>query len=339
MLKNVRQFLTPGWVLTAVVAIAFSYLAFTVLAPWQLGKNTATKHRNEQLQHSFEVDPVDVGTLMPKGRGFEEGDEWRRVTAQGSFVPDSRVLLRNRPVNGAPAIQVLDIFAANNGEKYLINRGFVRPAGSDTPAIAPAPTGDLTISGYTRRNELTPVTPPIRETPPQVYGINIREIEGLTGQQLNPDWIQLSEDSAAVIEAIPLPTLESGPYLSYGIQWIFFGAMAPLAVIWFVRAELVERRRDRAEQEAMEKNLSDAAAAEPLDSPASAKSGEDTSADASREPADSSSKNQQDAPDARGGHDADSAAEQLHRERLAKRYGSSGHRAAGFRDDRYGERF
>ena len=242
--KNVRQFLTPGWVLTAIVAIAFSYLAFTVLAPWQLGKNTATQHRNQQLEHSFELDPVDVNELMPKGKGFVEGNEWRRVTATGSFLPDTRVLLRNRPVNGAPAVQVLDVFVANNGENYLVNRGFVRPTDSSTPNVEPAPKGTLTISAFTRRNEIPAETAPIAGTPPQVYGINTKEVSELVDTELNPDWLQLSDKSDAVIEAIPLPTLESGPYLSYGIQWIFFGALVPLAVVWFIRAEIVERRRD-----------------------------------------------------------------------------------------------
>lgn len=320
VLKNVRQFLTPGWVLTAVVAIAFSYLAFTVLAPWQLGKNTATQHRNQQLEHSFELAPVDVNELMPKGRGFVEGNEWRRVTATGSFLPDTRVLLRNRPVNGAPAVQVIDIFAANNGEHYVVNRGFVRPTDSGTPDVEPAPTGTVTISAFTRRNEIPAETAPIPGAPPQIYGINTKEISKLVDTEINPDWLQLSDKSDAVIEAIPLPTLESGPYLSYGIQWIFFGALVPLAVIWFIRAEIIERKRDRAEQEEMAKNLRDAEAAEPTDSAASASL---TGTTASNSP-----ETMQD----------DRAAE-LHRQRMARRYGNTGHRAAGYRDNRYDERF
>lgn len=324
--KNVRQFLTPGWVLTAVVAIAFSYLAFTVLAPWQLGKNTATKHRNEQLEHSFELDPVDVNELMPKGKGFTEGNEWRRVTAQGSFLPDGRVLLRNRPVNGAPAVQVLDVFAANNGENYLVNRGFVRPTDSEAPDVAPAPKGPLTISAVTRRNEIPAETAPIPGNPPQVYGINTKEISKLVGTELNPDWLQLSDKSEAVIEAIPLPTLESGPYLSYGIQWIFFGIGVPLAVVWFIRAEVVERRRDRAEQEAMAHNLRDAEAAEPV------------SQDSEKSDNNSATESTETAKTKPAQSDADRAAE-LRQQRMAQRYGNTGHRAAGHRDNRYDERF
>ena len=37
-----RSCLRPGWLALFVVVIAFAYLCFTVLAPWQLGKNTKT---------------------------------------------------------------------------------------------------------------------------------------------------------------------------------------------------------------------------------------------------------------------------------------------------------
>ena len=44
--------LKPQWLALYVVVIAFAYLCFTVLAPWQLGKNTKTtpgEHPDLQL--------------------------------------------------------------------------------------------------------------------------------------------------------------------------------------------------------------------------------------------------------------------------------------------------
>lgn len=317
-MQKIRRFLTPGWVLTAVVAIAFSYIAFTVLAPWQLGKNTVTKARNQQIEHSFEVDPVDVGALMGSGKPLEEGTEWRRVTAQGAFVPDTQVLLRNRPVDGAPAIQVLAVFRTTAGDKFVINRGFVRPNGSDIPDIDPAPTDQIEIAGYVRVNELKPVTEPITDEQPQVYGVHTEEVGALVNQKVNPDWIQLSDGSAAALNALPLPTLESGPYLSYGIQWIFFGIMAPLAVIWFVVSEIKERRRDAAEQAEFAEELR--ANADTVDG-----DGEETA---------------KPAENPRAGADAAATEAELHRERLARRYGDSGHRSRAMKhDSRYDERF
>ena len=41
-MKRWAFLLRPGWLALFVVVIAFAYLCFTVLAPWQLGKNTKT---------------------------------------------------------------------------------------------------------------------------------------------------------------------------------------------------------------------------------------------------------------------------------------------------------
>ncbi len=38
-----KTFLKPGWVLLLLFVVAFSYIAFTVLAPWQLGKDGKSK--------------------------------------------------------------------------------------------------------------------------------------------------------------------------------------------------------------------------------------------------------------------------------------------------------
>ncbi len=43
-----------------------------------------------------------------------------------------------------------------------------------------------------------------------------------------------------------MPQLDAGPYLSYGLQWLAFGIMAPLGLGYFVWAELRERRKAKA---------------------------------------------------------------------------------------------
>ena len=45
-MKRWTFLLRPGWLALFVVVIAFAYLCFTVLAPWQLGKNTKTSREN-----------------------------------------------------------------------------------------------------------------------------------------------------------------------------------------------------------------------------------------------------------------------------------------------------
>lgn len=45
--------LRPQWLALYVVVIGFAYLCFTVLAPWQLGKNTKTTRENAQISASL----------------------------------------------------------------------------------------------------------------------------------------------------------------------------------------------------------------------------------------------------------------------------------------------
>lgn len=350
--SRIRQFLTPGWVLTAVVCVAFAYLAFTVLAPWQLGKNEATQERNEQLRHAFEVDPVDASELFPADGELAEGTEWRRVTAQGEFLPDSDVLLRNRPVDGTPATHALTAFRADDGTIYLVNRGFESPSDGGIPDMEAAPSDEVTILGYARRGEMAPERPPLEGDegePTQVYGLNTDQVGEIMGLDLHADYIQLAEDQPGSLRPIPLPTLETGPYLAYGIQWIFFGIMAPAALIWFIFAEARERRRDREEQEAVLRSSRDdePATASPTGAPAAAASataGGDDVGVVKQEGDEQPSNKPDDEPEGAdkpaepSGTAADPAAERARR--LAARYGDSGHKGRrrkghGLDDERF----
>ncbi len=52
--------LRPGWLALALVVVAFTYLCFTVLAPWQLGKNAKTSRENQQIRYSLDTPPVPL---------------------------------------------------------------------------------------------------------------------------------------------------------------------------------------------------------------------------------------------------------------------------------------
>ena len=62
----------------------------------------------------------------------------------------------------------------------------------------------------------------------QVYSINVGQISSVTGVPLAGSYLQLVEDQPGGLRAIPLPHLDAGPFLSYGIQWIAFGIIAPI---------------------------------------------------------------------------------------------------------------
>ncbi len=335
-MKRMRTFLTPGWVLAAVVAIAFAYLAFTVLAPWQLGKNEAVQARNHQLEEAFETDPVPASEIFHDGR-IHHDDEWRRVIVRGSYEPDREVVLRNRPVDQTPAMQVLTVFRTDDGREILVNRGWAHPTDGNVPDYEPAPSGEVELKAYARMNEIDPDRAPIAdEDPIQVYGISTDQISGLLGVGLDHDWLQLAEDQPGSLLPIPLPQLTSGPYLSYGIQWIFFGIAAPAAVAWFVFAEIRERRREREEQEEHEEFLRQVAVGNGPPQGRDGVSRVSPAPGAAAEPADpADGAASADGPELT----AEEAAEAERARRLARRYGESGHNLDLQRSRRRRDRF
>lgn len=239
--------LRPGWLALALVVVAFAYLCFTVLAPWQLGKNTKTSRENNQIQRSLTAEPVGVATLLPRQNSSAPDAQWRRVSATGHYLPDVHVLARLRVIDGQPAFEVLAPFVVDGGPTVLVDRGYVRPErGSLVPPIAPPPGQTVTIAARLRNPEVAPAgkNPFTQDGALHVYAIDIAQIASLTGTPLAGSYLQLTDDQPGGLGVIVLPHLDPGPFLSYGIQWIAFGIVAPIGLGYFVYSEIRVRRRE-----------------------------------------------------------------------------------------------
>ena len=248
-----KSFVNPGWVIAALLAIAFSWFAITWLSPWQLNKDHDIKERNQRIEAAFEADPVDVSTILASG--YTPSKEWTRVTMTGHYNPDSEILLRLRPVDGTPAFQSLVAFTLDSGDTILVNRGWVPAAegGTRVPPLDPVPTGNTTLSAMLRTSDPATETAPLEDQGfTMVQAIDTAHIAELTSQDLVSPYAQLLSDQPGVLNPIPLPMLDRGNHLSYGLQWIAFGIMAPAGLAYFIYSEIRERRRYRDEQREME---------------------------------------------------------------------------------------
>lgn len=247
-----KTFLKPGWVLLLLFVVAFSYLAFTVLAPWQLGKDDDIVERNELITHAYEADPQPVEDLVDSNGAIKD-DEWSRATLHGHYLPQDEVLLRLRPVDSGPSYQSLVPFRTDSGLTFLVNRGWVKAGEANAvPDIPDVPSGETTLTGMIRADEAEHQSAPIKqEGYQQVYSIHTEQISSLIDAPLAHDYIQLSADQPGVLNAMPIPQLDRGNHLSYGYQWIAFGIMAPLGLGYFVWSEIRERRRLREEEAAL----------------------------------------------------------------------------------------
>ncbi len=253
-MRRLTTLLRPGWIALALVALGFAYLCFTILAPWQLGKNTATSRENHQIEASLSAEPVALTTFLPQQDSSAPAAQWRRVFATGRYLPDAQVLARLRLIDGAPAYEVLTPFAVQDGPTVLVNRGYLRPErGTEVPPVPAPPGGTVTVAGRLRDSETAPTDAkqPFTESGfLQVYAIDTGQVAALTRTPLTGSYLQLAEDQPGGLGALSLPHLDAGPFLSYGIQWIAFGILAPIGLGYFVFAELRARRRETAQEAA-----------------------------------------------------------------------------------------
>jgi cytochrome oxidase assembly protein ShyY1 len=247
-LARLAFLLRPGWIALILVVIAFTYLCFMVLAPWQLGKNARTSRENQQIENSLNTAPVPLKTLLPQQDSLASNAQWRRVTATGHYLPDVEVLARLRVVEGNQAFEVLAPFVVDDGPTVLVDRGYVRPEpGSHVPPIPRPPQETVTLTARLRDSE-----PAIHDKEPfsrdgfqQVYSINTEQVSVLTKVSLTGSYLQLVENQPGGLGVIDVPHLDAGPFLSYGIQWISFGILAPIGLGYFAYSEIRARRQHK----------------------------------------------------------------------------------------------
>ena len=78
-----------------------------------------------------------------------------------------------------------------------------------------------------------------------MYSINTAQIAELTKVPLAGSYLQLVDQQPGGLGVLGVPHLDAGPFLSYGIQWISFGILAPIGVGYFVYSEIKARRREK----------------------------------------------------------------------------------------------
>ena len=78
----------------------------------------------------------------------------------------------------------------------------------------------MTLDGRIRKSEgVVPDKPPIVEDGyRQVYSIDSQQVSQVLNTALLGGYIQLTDDQAGGFAPVPLPQLDAGPYLSYGLQ-------------------------------------------------------------------------------------------------------------------------
>jgi cytochrome oxidase assembly protein ShyY1 len=241
----VRFLLRPGWLALITAVVAFVIACYTFLAPWQFGREAEREAQQQAIDAATATAPVPLAELSTGG--VTPDVEWRQVEVTGTYLPDAQGLVRLRVVDGRPAVEVLTPFRTTDGRLLTVDRGSVEtPSGSVTPEIAPPPTGAVTINARLRVDQTDPEGRVLDEAGfQQLYAPDSRLLATATGLDLEPGWLQLAAGEPGVLTPIPvLPSSGGAPFtnLSYALQWITFGVIALVALGYFIRLELLQRR-------------------------------------------------------------------------------------------------
>ncbi|WP_194395568.1 SURF1 family protein [Microbacterium atlanticum] len=254
------------WAIYVALAVVFA-IACAFLSNWQFSRNQERSAQLELVERNYDAAPVPLEQVIAAGAELDAADEWRPVVLTGTYLSDEGVLVRNRPHGGTSAFEVLVPFEVVNGRVVLVNRGWV-PPGQDQPvpdAVPAPPEGVTTVIVRLRPGEPIPASgrgAPDGQVPTISLDLVAETLSPATADALERSayGVMVSEDPvpAETPNALPAPSEDPGPHLSYAIQWILFAIMGFIFIGYVIRTER-RHRREEAEDTAATGEPADAA--------------------------------------------------------------------------------
>jgi cytochrome oxidase assembly protein ShyY1 len=227
-----------GGYLALVIVFA---VACGLLSWWQWARRAEAVAEIDRVAVNYDADPVPVREALPSLDSWAEADEWLPVQLTGRYLVDEQLFVRNRPYNGASGFEVLVPFQLDDGRVFVVDRGWV-PVGEsiEAPDAVPAPpAGDVTVVARLKPGE--PTLPGRTAPEGQLATIHLPSVAELVGDEtyVGAYGLLASEDPAPATRPQPAvkPEADEGPHLSYALQWIAFGVLAFVALIWAFRRE------------------------------------------------------------------------------------------------------
>jgi cytochrome oxidase assembly protein ShyY1 len=225
-------------------------VVFTVacgfLANWQFQRRESRVASIALVKQNYNETAVDLETLVLTDSLPLPAATWRTVRVVGHYLPDSFVLVRNRPNDGQPGFEQLVPFECEDGNVIYITRGWLSNGSTqDYPDDVPLPSSE-TVTVLAR---IIPQEPILDRGAPkgQIASINIKLADTATTLKSRFDngYFRLVSEQPSqgkALKPMPAPTIEEGNNLSYAFQWILFALMATIALIWRIRLDSIEAK-------------------------------------------------------------------------------------------------
>ena len=150
------------------------------------------------------------------------------MNVNGRFDSNQQILLRNRYSEGKYGYEVLTLFTSNSGEKFWVDRGWVKagPTATTPPEVTNVPETEVSITGRFRLDSSLP-RGSFFALPGDGQGL-VSELNAQSQLDTENFYIDLLSGSDPLLTPdVPaqLPPLSDGPHMAYALQWLFFGGL------------------------------------------------------------------------------------------------------------------
>ncbi len=226
-MRSFRFLLSRRWLLFAVAVVVVAGATWW-LGEWQFSRLDDRKERNAVVRANEDKPPAPVADVLAPGREVAEDDEWRQVTATGTYATEDTVTVRYRTRDGASGIDVVVPLVTADGTALLVDRGWMPSdnRGAEVPDVPEPPAGEVTVTGWVRADGSGGSTEVHDQS---TRAISSERIGEALDREVYGGFVDLrSEDPepAESLEQVELPELDNGPHFFYGLQWWFFGVLA-----------------------------------------------------------------------------------------------------------------
>lgn len=241
-MKNYRFLFTAKWITSFILCILASLLCL-YLANWQMGRKVALDHKNNLIIENFDATAVPLDQVPGAFSEALPDQQWKPIQLKGHYVSGQQVLVRNRPYNGLNGFEVLVPFEVENGPTIIVDRGWMEAGFGDASKTAvkipSPPEGNVTIEARIHSGE----SDTSRGAPEgQISSIDLKELGKMTHLDVATGGYGLLARETPKPTQAPIimdkPDLDTGPNLSYSVQWYVFAAMAYVVYFWSARQKV-----------------------------------------------------------------------------------------------------
>lgn len=231
-----------------LVAIAVLVaIACVIAGVWQVSRYDWKHDENHVLRTNDEHAPVPVAQLLAPDRDPGESEQFRRVTATGTYDAGGQLLVRQRQVQDGPAMLVVTPLRTTDGPVLFVVRGWVPATGpaTETPDVPPPPTGQVTVTARVYPSE--PGKSVTGLPPKQIERLDVPSLERRLGVTAYGGYVELidQDPKQADLSRLPAPDLSNPAggafelqHLAYVVQWFIFAALALIAPWLLMRSEM-----------------------------------------------------------------------------------------------------